>query len=238
MAAMADTDQRTFVVAATKSWNRRIFDERMTGLPGGWLLVTHKDRLTLEFLAGADPAVVFLWHWNWLVPEEILERYECIGFHLGDLPYGRGGSPLQNLIVRGHRETYLTAFRLTPEFDAGPVYAKRRISLEGGAEEIYIRAAELAATMTAELAAEPASPTPQAGEAVVFERRTPADSRIPNVSDLAGLHDFIRMLDAEGYPPAYLEHEGLRYAFRRSTLYEGRIEATVEISVTPKDTDT
>jgi methionyl-tRNA formyltransferase len=222
-------DQGVFVVAATKSWNRRVFDERLRTLPGRWLLVDDREGLTLDFLQAAAPDVVFFLHWSWLVPKEILDLYECIGFHLGDVPYGRGGSPLQNLVARGHHETYLTAFRLTKEFDAGPVYAKRRVSLEGGAEEIYIRASEIAASVVAELVQEPKEPVPQEGEAVVFERRTPADSEIPQLSDLRKMHDFIRMLDAEGYPLAYLNHQGFRFEFYRSTLYEGRIEASVRI---------
>jgi hypothetical protein len=60
-----------------------------------------------------------------------------------DVPFGRGGSPLQNLIVRGRRETKLTALRMSREFDAGPVYMKEPLSLEGGAEEIYLGSADL-----------------------------------------------------------------------------------------------
>jgi len=37
----------------------------------------------------------------WIILKEIFENYEIILFHMTDLPYGRGGSPLQNLIVRG-----------------------------------------------------------------------------------------------------------------------------------------
>ena len=32
--------------------------------------------------------------------QEIHENYKCIIFHMTDLPFGRGGSPLQNLISR------------------------------------------------------------------------------------------------------------------------------------------
>ena len=39
-----------------------------------------------------------------------------------DLPFGRGGSPLQNLIVRGYKETMLSAIKCVGEVDAGPIY--------------------------------------------------------------------------------------------------------------------
>ena len=57
-----------------------------------------------------------------------------------DLPYGRGGSPLQNLIQRGHNTTMLTALRCNEGCDTGDIYLKRSLSLCGTAEEIFIRA--------------------------------------------------------------------------------------------------
>ena len=38
------------------------------------------------------------------------------------------------------------------------------------------------------------------------------------------------MLDAEEYPHAYIEHQGFKYSFRRSALYDGRIIADVIIT--------
>jgi methionyl-tRNA formyltransferase len=56
-----------------------------------------------------------------------------------DIPYGRGGSPLQNLIARRRKKkTKLSALRMVEELDAGPVYTKTNISLMGRAEEIYL----------------------------------------------------------------------------------------------------
>ena len=57
---------------------------------------------------------------------------------MSDLPYGRGGSPLQNLIIREHRKTMISAIQCVKEIDAGPVYLKKPLSLEGSAEEIFI----------------------------------------------------------------------------------------------------
>lgn len=95
----------------------------------------------------ANPKYIFFLHWSWKVPLEIINNYECVCFHMTDVPYGRGGSPLQNLVVRGHRRTKLTALRMTEDFDAGPVYLKKDLTLGGNAEEIYIRACYLSAEM-------------------------------------------------------------------------------------------
>ena len=73
-------------------------------------------------------------------------------------------------------------------------------------------------------------PQPQSGTAVVFKRRTPDQSEIPAKSSLLSLHDFIRMLDAEGYPRAFIEHKGFRYEFSRASMRDGRLEADVKIA--------
>ena len=64
-----------------------------------------------------------------------------------DLPFGRGGSPLQNLVERGIYETKVSAIRCCKELDGGDVYMKKPLSLWGTAEEIYLRAAELTKEM-------------------------------------------------------------------------------------------
>ena len=219
--AAVDRAGAVYLVAGSRPWSRRAFEHRLRKLPGRWHLVSEPNQLTPEAVAELAPDTLFFLHWSWVVPTEILDRHRCIGFHMTDLPYGRGGSPLQNLIQRGVRETVLTAFRMTGELDAGPVYLKEPLSLEGGAEEIYLRSSQLA---------ERPRPRPQRGVATHFRRRRPSQSEIGEPSSLEELFDLIRMLDAEGYPHAYLDRGSLRLSFRRAALYDGRIEASVTIT--------
>ena len=51
-----------------------------------------------------------------------MKRYDCVIFHMTDLPYGRGGSPLQNLIIRGYKKTNVVSNKCVGEVDAGPIY--------------------------------------------------------------------------------------------------------------------
>jgi methionyl-tRNA formyltransferase len=220
-----------YVVVATKPWNRRVFEEDIVALPGRWHLIDAREQLNSDHLASITPRFVFFLHWSWMVPAEILDEYECICFHMADLPHGRGGSPLQNLILSGHRQTKLSAFRMIPELDAGPVYLKEDLSLEGLAEEIYIRSSRTAVRMMSRIIEESMIPVPQDGQqAEIFRRRVPEESEIPARADLEALFDFIRMLDAEGYPSARLEHQGFRYEFTRPSLRDGRIHADVRIT--------
>jgi methionyl-tRNA formyltransferase len=221
---------KSYLVLGCKSWNRRLFDEALCLLPGEWRYMGAAEEFTPEVVDEIAPRYIFFLHWSWRVPDEIVDRYECVCFHMTDLPFGRGGSPLQNLIVRGHRETMLTALRMGKEFDAGPVYLKKLLSLEGGAEEIYLRAGRLSARMIEHMTQHEPKPVAQRGTPVVFKRRKPEESEIKPAASLEELYDFIRMLDAEGYPRAFLNHGGFRYELSRAGLYNGRIVADVTIT--------
>ncbi len=226
----AKPGQQDYLVLGCKVWNRRAFDETLRRLPGRWTYIGSPEDLSLDVIERIFPRYIFSLHWSWKVPQEVIERFECVCFHMTDVPYGQGGSPLQNLIVRGHRETKLTALRMTAEFDAGPVYMKEPLSLEGGAEEIYCRASRLSAEMIQRIIQREPKPVPQRGERVTFKRRKPEESEIKNAESLEELHDLIRMLDAEGYPRAFLHHAGFRFEFSRSALYDGRIVADVKVT--------
>ena len=99
-------------------------------------LISRKEDFTIERIDLISPIKIFIPHWSYIIPPSIFEEYECIVFHMTDLPYGRGGSPLQNLIVRGLTSTKLSALRVEAGLDTGPVYLKTDLSLLGTAEEI------------------------------------------------------------------------------------------------------
>ncbi len=219
-----------YIVAGSKSWNYRVYNEIIKNYQGKWHFIQSLEMLNIDKTNKINPRYIFFLHWSWKVPDELLNEYECVCFHMTDVPYGRGGSPLQNLIIRGHRHTKLTALKMTQEFDAGAVYCKENLCLIGNAEEIYIRATYLSAQMIKDIIQQEPEPIDQFGEITIFKRRKPAESEMPELDSLPKLYDFIRMLDVEGYPHAYIEHQGFKYSFRRSALYDGRIIADVTIT--------
>ncbi|HSS98215.1 MAG TPA: hypothetical protein VLK33_14340 [Terriglobales bacterium] len=222
--------QKKYLVVGCKPWNRRLFDTAISRFPGEWHFVASQTELSVAAIQSISPRYIFFLHWSWKVPDEIIDGFECVCFHMTDVPYGRGGSPLQNLIVRSHKETQITALRMTSEFDAGPVYLKVTTSLNGNAEAIYLRAGDVTATMIEKIISEEIKPVPQQGEVVNFKRRKPEESEIKGPSSLENLYDFIRMLDAEGYPPAFLDYGGFHLEFSRAALYDGRVVADVKIT--------
>jgi methionyl-tRNA formyltransferase len=223
------TKENCYLVAGSKPWNREVFEKVISRYPGSWKFISQPDELNRELLERFGPRFIFFLHWSTRVPADILAKYECVCFHMTDVPYGRGGSPLQNLIVLGHRQTKLTALKMVEEFDAGPFYLKEDLSLEGKAEEIYRRACVLSAKMIQRLISEPLDPQPQQGDTTIFHRRRPADSEIPALSSLEAVYDFIRMLDADGYPHAFLDRHGFRYEFVEAKLSADSVVAQVYI---------
>ncbi len=220
----------SYIVAGCKNWNRRVFDEVISKYNGNWIYVDTEEDLTKNAKKNNTRYIFFL-HWSWIVPKEILNNYECVCFHMTDVPYGRGGSPLQNLIIRGHKETKLTALRMVKELDAGPVYLKEDLSLYGfSAKDIYIRASYLSAKMIEKIIENEITPEPQKGEEVLFKRRKPEESEIPELLDLEALFDFIRMLDAEDYPKAFLLYKCFKFEFSRASIYDENLLADVKIT--------
>jgi methionyl-tRNA formyltransferase len=119
---------------------------------------------------------------------------------------------------------------MTSTLDGGPIFMKCPLSLEGStAEEIYVRASKLSCELALRIIDDSPIPRPQTGEPTEFKRRKPKEGSIHNAESLEQIHDFIRMLDADGYPPAFLEYGGFRLEFRRSSRYHDRVVAEVTI---------
>lgn len=224
-------ENESYLVATIKPWHIKVYKDVIRHYEGKWHLITNPSELTIDKIRSINPKYIFFPHWSNIVPSEILEIATCVCFHETDLPYGRGGSPLQNLIAQGSRETVISALKMSNELDAGPIFMKMPLSLEGLAEEIFIRSANLVAKMIKIIITENPTPQEQVGEIVTFKRRNPSESRIPTkVDNLDDLFDHIRMLDAESYPKAFLVSGGFRFELSRPSLKTDEIIADVRIT--------
>ena len=195
--------------------------------------ICQRDELTVEAIAAFGPDWIFITHWSWKIPASIYSRWRCVLFHMTDLPFGRGGSPLQNLIACGFTETKVSAFRCTEGLDEGPVYLKEPLSLDGTAQEIYQRASAVIERMILSILTDAPESRPQVGNPVIFERRRPEEGSIARLDDLDRVYDWIRMLDADGYPPAFVDIGSLRLEFRCAKRSGDHVAANVTIRRKP-----
>ena len=209
-----------YLILSQKPWNKDLKSSLESIFPkDNWFLINKKDSFNEEKLKSISPDQIFIPHWSHIIKEEIYKNYNCIVFHMTDLPFGRGGSPLQNLISKGISETKISAINVEKKIDSGSVYLKKNLSLHGTAEEIYIRANDIIKIMIQEIINKKITPKPQKGIPIVFKRRKKEMSEINNqISDLTSLFNHIRMLDADGYPKAYIETDFFKFEFTRASL--------------------
>lgn len=218
-----------YIIATIKDWHKKIFYQRQFSDFKDWHIIDRYEDLTFDKLSYLNPRYVFFPHWSWIVPDEIINNFECVCFHSSDVPYGRGGSPIQNLIIRGIEETKISALRMVKELDAGPIYAKRPLSLEGKAQDIYERSAVVVADMIKWIADNEPKPIEQVGDVVIFKRRKGSDNILPTEGSLTHLYNHIRMLDADTYPKSFLEHGNFNLEFSEALLKADKLEAKVII---------
>ena len=194
------------------------------------IYIRNKEELLYEKLLKIQPDYIFFPHWSHIIPKEIYENFKCVIFHMTDLPFGRGGSPLQNLLVRGIYQTKISAITCVQELDAGDVYLKKKFSIEtGSASEIFSRAGELISTMIDEIITTNPIPLKQTGTITKFLRRKANMSNIEDIEDIQTLYDYIRMLDCDGYPKAFLEKGAFRYEFSNASLKNNILNTTIQI---------
>lgn len=220
-----------YVVASSKLWNKNLANALNAKTGKFFHSLSDPTCMTLQYLENINPRYVFFPHWSHRIPKEVLDRFDCIVFHMTDLPFGRGGSPLQNLIARGIYETKISALKCVEELDAGPIYLKRPLSLHGSAEEIYLRASKVIEGMIMEIISADLVPYAQTGDSVFFQRRTAEQGSLLEVKSLEEIFDLIRMLDADGYPRAFISIGGMQLEFSRAKLSADSILADVRITI-------
>lgn len=222
---------KTYLIVSEKSWHEILYKNLLENFTSCcWELVQKKENFNLEILNKLKPDKIFIPHWSYIIPSSIYEKFECIVFHMTDLPYGRGGSPLQNLIISGKKNTKISAIRVKKGIDTGPIYLKKSLSLQGTAKEIFLRSSPIIESMIKEIIQKDLKSIKQEGEITEFKRRKPEEGDLKDLIKIEQIYNHIRMLDCEGYPNAFLETENFRFEFSRASLKsEKEIIADVRI---------
>ena len=225
------------VIATIKEWNILNYFKLKEKYQKefNFYLITDKNELTKEYIKELNPKYIFFPHWSWIIPDNIYLNVESIVFHMTDLPYGRGGSPFQNLIVEEQYKTKISALKVENGLDTGDIYIKEDFDISiGSAEENFIHLSDIIFNkMIPEIITSNISPKKQIGKAVTFKRRTSLDSNIELIEkkSLLKFYDFIRMLDAEGYPKAYFQLDNLKIEFSEVHLKNNKLVGRFEVII-------
>ena len=220
---------KKIIIACSKQWffkNQKV----KNFIKKNKIIVIYKDKyLKINNLKNIKPDVIFFPHWSYKVKEEILNNFLCIGFHTAPLPYGRGGSPIQNLIIRNFKIAPVCAIKMTNKFDAGPIFLKENVSLSGNLDAIFNRISLSIIQMIKIFMKKKIKPIKQKGKVLKFKRINEKQSNIKKENTLKKIFDKIRMLDADEYPNAYLKTNKLKIIFRDAVLEKKFIKAKVKI---------
>ncbi|WP_035289870.1 formyltransferase family protein [Clostridium sp. KNHs214] len=220
------------IVATIKSWNIKNAEKfkRCNEFKDDISIITDRKDLEYEKVCKINPNYIFFPHWSWIIESKLYKNFNCVVFHMTDLPYGRGGSPLQNLIERGVENTKISAIKVNDGIDAGDIYFKENLNLNGTADEIFMRASKIIFNkMIPRIINERITPKKQSGEVVEFKRRKPSQSEMLSEFDIEKIYDYIRMLDGEGYPKAFIKFGKYKLEFSRASFKSNKIIANVEI---------
>jgi methionyl-tRNA formyltransferase len=175
-------------------------------------------KINYQEIKKSKPKIIFFIHWSQIIPEKIYKENLCIQFHSSNLPHFKGGSPIQNQIIQGIKKTKISAFKVERKLDAGKVCIKRDLSLSGSAEDIFIEMEKKSFQMINHLILRKNIKFyKQKGSGSFFPRRKPYHSNLqliknPNLKDI---YNFIRMLDADGYPNAFINFNGFKILLKQ-----------------------
>jgi len=129
---------KRFLFFAYRDWAINIF-KNVQNTDDDYILMTNKELCTVEFIESIKPDIIFFYGWSWMIKEEIVNNYLCMCLHPSKLPIYRGGSPIQNQIMVGEKESAVSIFKMGTGMDDGPIYYQEDISLKGYLDDILKR---------------------------------------------------------------------------------------------------
>tara|TARA_R100001509_G_scaffold129728_1_gene83083 strand:+ start:1035 stop:1703 length:669 start_codon:yes stop_codon:yes gene_type:complete len=175
------------------------------------------------------PDWVFFFHWSDIVSKEIYDKYKCVVIHTGRLPKDRGGSPLQNQIIKGVTHTRVNAIEMKEKVDSGAIYYSLPITLQGNITDVWLSIADTAYNIINYCVINNPEPIPQNGDPMVYKRIRDNSIKLDSTKDILYIYDQIRMVDDIYYPNAYLDIGEYRLEFSRAKLNNKEILADVKI---------
>ena len=194
--------------------------------------ITNKKKFSINTIKKINPDIIFFPHWHWKIEPKIFNHFLCIGFHCSSLPQGRGGSPIQNQIIREKKVTELCAIKFNNIIDGGPVYLRKKFKLNGSANEIFLRLYKDISYMINKLVKKLPTPIPQRGRVKFFKRRKPKQSKIDFANfSISKIFNHIRMLDLDfkKFPKAFIKLGPYKIIFSDVKKNKNKLTSKVQI---------
>ena len=194
-----------------REWSKNIYkslSENPILHKHAFVLINNKKLVDLNFIKSINPDLILFYGWSEIVNNEIIENFCCLMLHPSPLPKYRGGSPIQNQIIDGHKESEVCIFKMDKEVDAGFIVNRAKLDLSGELREILKRIEVLGTKLSLEFLTKGFDPKPQKGKPTYCRRRKKEESEITlkEIRECSSdyLYNKIRMLN-DPYPNAYIK---------------------------------
>ena len=169
-----------------------------------------------EKIRGFD--LVFVLGYTKVLKGEILSSNKLLlVVHESDLPKGRGFAPVQWQILEGKADITVCLLEISDEVDAGNIFGKMNLSLDGS--ELYGEIRKKQAVITFELISSFLERYPnlnfemQQGKPTFYRRRNPSDSQLDLDKTIRDQFNLLRICNNNDWP-AFFELDGVRYTIK------------------------
>jgi|TARA_R110000851_G_scaffold331802_1_gene506563 methionyl-tRNA formyltransferase len=208
---------RIVVASIDNIWSRHFFN-KLSHLLGPDKVKWVKDDGELSFVLDHKPTWVFFFHWSSKVSNIVFENNRCVVLHTSNLPEGRGGSPIQNQIREGVVSSKVNLIQMAEGFDTGGIYLSKEVTLQGNALDIWMMIADQGAELADKCVNENPNPKPQSVSIKPAFKRIKNNSILFDLPDILDVYREIQMVDAPGYPDAFVKIGKYTVQFSRPKL--------------------
>lgn len=159
----------------------------------------------------------FLSCFNIITKKYLDKNKHNIVIHASDLPQGKGWSPMTWQILEGKNIIPLSIFEASEKCDAGDIYWKDYIKLNG--TELIDEWQDLLGKKIIEMCVKftqnykTLTPVAQTGEENFYRRRAPKDSELDINKSIKEQFNLLRVVDNEKYP-AFFTFKNKRYIIK------------------------
>ena len=179
--------------------------------PCEFVYINSKEEYSEEKIHNENPDLILWYGWSWIIPTSITEKYFSVMLHPSPLPKYRGGSPIQNQLINGEKESAVTLFKIDGGIDTGDIIGQKIFPLLGGLDKIISYITDIGTDLSIEMIRnfKNLKLVPQDNsKATYFKRRKPEQSEI-HLSDInkltaEDLYNKIRALQ-DPYPNAFIK---------------------------------
>ena len=196
-----------------------------------------KGGIVYDKIMNICPETIITSGWSWYIPKEILEYRPCVTYHPGKLPKDRGGSPIQNQMRNGEKWTYVNVMKQEEGLDEGGIYLRKKISLDGYADDVWKRMTSAGVLLTKEyllgLSSGNLKPKAQSDETPTICKRVRAEDAELNPANQSALQMYnIIRAHHETDPNSYVVPAYILFSHnRRLEIYEASLENTLNKAV-------